>query len=345
MPCCRYPVLRPLLPTLLVLTVLGAAGCDKPQPLGDVNALIVGVPDADWPALRDDVEAALEPRAFTVRDERIFRVTQVDPTGPYWGDVRRFRQVLLIGEPGDEWIAQALAEARHQPAQLPAVVEAENVWARGQRVLAMVVPPGSSTAAVRPLLPAVGETILRDYQDFIRQRMFASGIDRERVATLRQEAGFELVTPTVYRLERPDAGTYLFINDQPDPAQLQRVVLVAERSPTAAAPDAATLLDWREQAARQYYQPPQLTNRERIESREIATEGGARGVEVQGAWSSPPGEWPAGGPFLARALTCPDGRAFLLDAWVYAPGRDKYEYVLQLSTILDSFACGAQSGG
>jgi hypothetical protein len=31
---------------------------------------------------------------------------------------------------------------------------------------------------------------------------------------------------------------------------------------------------------------------------------------------------------------------YLLDAWLYAPGKQKYEYMIQLQTILDTFRCG-----
>ena len=68
---------------------------------------------------------------------------------------------------------------------------------------------------------------------------------------------------------------------------------------------------------------------------------GAGALEVRGAWETPEGSWPAAGPFIARAVRCPDqNRIYLMDAWLYAPGESKYEYVLQLETILDSFTCG-----
>ena len=41
-----------------------------------------------------------------------------------------------------------------------------------------------------------------------------------------------------------------------------------------------------------------------------------------------------------RAIVCEDqDRMYLLDAWLYAPGKEKYEYMIQLETILDSFSC------
>ena len=65
--------------------------------------------------------------------------------------------------------------------------------------------------------------------------------------------------------------------------------------------------------------------------------------QVQAVWQNPPeANWPAGGPFILWAVACPSqDRLYLLDAWLYAPGREKYEYMIQLQTILESFRCGS----
>ena len=65
-------------------------------------------------------------------------------------------------------------------------------------------------------------------------------------------------------------------------------------------------------------------------------------TEVRGAWSNPPdSQWPAAGPFILWSLACPSqDRLYLIDAWLYAPGKDKWEYILQLETIMESFRCG-----
>ena len=43
---------------------------------------------------------------------------------------------------------------------------------------------------------------------------------------------------------------------------------------------------------------------------------------------------------ITWSVPCPEqDRHYLVDAWLYAPGKDKYEYVLQLETILGTFRC------
>ena len=48
----------------------------------------------------------------------------------------------------------------------------------------------------------------------------------------------------------------------------------------------------------------------------------------------------AAGPFIARAVRCGE-HVIYFDAWLYSPNprRSKYEYMMQLEEILNSFTC------
>jgi hypothetical protein len=46
---------------------------------------------------------------------------------------------------------------------------------------------------------------------------------------------------------------------------------------------------------------------------------------------------------LTRLVQCPE-YVYLVDSWLYAPGRAKYEYMVQLQTLLDSFRCASAGG-
>jgi len=63
--------------------------------------------------------------------------------------------------------------------------------------------------------------------------------------------------------------------------------------------------------------------------------------ELRAVWGNPPEDlFPAGGPLIVWSVPCPaQDRHYLVDAWLYAPGRDKYRYLLQLENILNSFRC------
>ena len=69
-------------------------------------------------------------------------------------------------------------------------------------------------------------------------------------------------------------------------------------------------------------------------------------MEYQAAWVNAPGGWPAGGPFITRTIPCRgQDRLYYADAWLYAPNRDKYEYMISsrpfsiLSAVTESQAC------
>lgn len=326
--------MRPLALSLAALGLLAAPACDKTQAVGDVNAVIVAMPSEAWAEIGPQVEAALDERAFTVRDERVFRVTHVEPTGEDWGNLRQFRQLLLVGRPSDPWMEQALERVRGPLPQLPAVVEASDVYARSQLATLVVLPEGSQFTAAQPLLPEVGTRYLQRFHRYAQQRMFASGADSALADSLRAAHGFSIVLPEVYYGRQLEPNVFVFRNDHPDPSQLIRSVLVTWREPVAGL-DAAAVRAWREQLAQRFYDPAQVT------SEEIQTRALEDGLQVQGVWSNPPDEWPAAGPFITWAVDCAaQNRTYLVDTWLYAPGRDKYEYLLQLNTILSSFECG-----
>lgn len=326
-----------LLPLLAAVVVVLAA-CDKPGAIGDPNSIIVVAPAPAWEAIEEDVLGALEPRTFTVRDERVFHVTHVSPEDPRWHDVRKLRQVILIGEPGDEWMAEALDRAEGPAPRAPAMARARDVWARGQVVTLLLVPPGGTADAVRPLVPALGDDLVAAFRRYARQRMFASGMDTVSTDARGGSLGFSLLLPQVYRPVQTPAGGHLFRNDQPDPSKLIRSVYVTSAPSTEVSLTPAAALEWRARIAGEVYEPPQVTDPEQV----VPTPAPGEAVQVQGVWSNPPDGFPAAGPFLTRLVPCRgQGRTYLLDAWLYAPGRDKFEYMVQLETILDSFACTA----
>ena len=133
-------------------------------------------------------------------------------------------------------------------------------------------------------------------------------------------------------------GGRIFRNDNPEPSELIREVAVAWRSPIPEKLTDADILEWRRSLSREHYADEQVVTEELEPGRAVSDEV----YEIHGIRESPPDAWPAAGPFLARTRVCSgQDRLYLLDSWLYAPGRDKYEYMLQLRFILDSFECAS----
>ena len=119
-----------------------------------------------------------------------------------------------------------------------------------------------------------------------------------------------------------------------------REIAVTWRSPAPEAdPTGEELRNWRDAFSAQYYNDAQVVDTAIVSYHGLEVQGHS-GVEYQAAWVSLPGAWPAGGPFITRTIYCPEqDRLYFADAWLYAPNRAQYEYMIQLQTILNSFRC------
>jgi hypothetical protein len=323
---------------LLLAAAFMVPACNNlPQGMGTQAGVIVIAPDSVWAAIGDSVLTALEPRIFTVRQERTFEVTHVSPFDPAWQDLRRFRQIIAIGGPQDGWVEPVVRRSRQDPGN-QGVAWAENVWARNQAVWAVVVPPAADPDAALPHIGPVAQSLDSIFRMSALQRMYLSRPDTALRDSLRQHRGFGLLIPNVYRALVRDQDVALFQSSTQVGGTLVRSILIVSADGLIPL-SAEAVLDWRERAAAELYRPPHETLREQIQSQALNV-GNAPAVEVQGIWDGTDPGWPTSGPFMARMYHCEaQNRTFLVDTWVYAPGRPKYEYMIQLQTILNTFEC------
>ena len=319
--------------------LLSAAACNQiPVAIGDVNAIIVTADPELWTQAEASLLPTLERTVFTVRDEKTFKVTYQTPWEEVWFHLRLFKQQLLIGKESDPWMTDGLARV-DEPVTPPQVVQAHDVWVRNQLVTMVVLEEGGeSVEAVSGFTSALGELFDRQYRDWVVAKMFASGVDTAQASALYEEFGFRLLLPDVYDYELRDS-VHIFRNDNPDPSELIRQFAVTWKSPLPPEPQGENLLEWRARIVEDYYAYPQVVNLNNVlEGPE--TMDGNETYALQAVWENPPGAYPAAGPFIVKAIDCPDqDRRYFVDAWLYAPSREKYEYMLQLEEILNSFRC------
>jgi len=207
---------------------------------------------------------------------------------------------------------------------------------------------------VRPLSEANIDSLAEALIGSLERRLVAdvpiglflsSGVDSALADTLSIEAGFSLLFPNVYRWRRTDS-TYVFRNDNPDPSELIREVVVSWMTPAPATLSAEELLEWRARLVAEHYSEPQDLI---VDDALIGTEPflGHDAIRLQAQWRNPPERgWPAGGPLITYGLTCANqDRTYIIDSWLYAPGKEKYEYMIQLETILGTFGRLRAGGG
>lgn len=323
--------------TLTALVSLGACN-EVPMSYGDANSIIAVMPLEQWEEYDEDVYAALEPTIQTVRDEKTFTVTYQEPYAEFWDRLRRFRQMVVVGTREDPWVAEILESAR-QPITENGIHQVYDVWSRGQTITLMLLDSGWGRDDLATHLPRVNDLLDGQYRAYARNRMYISGADSVLADSLTTLAGFTMLLPNVYRWQTRDS-VYIFRNDNPDPSELIRQISVSWMTPAPGTMDQEAMLAWRNQVAAEHYTEPQMVVLDDSAERTLELQGN-EAYELQAAWRNPPERsWPAGGPLITRIVTCDSqDRTYLLDAWLYAPGKEKYEYMIQLETLLDSFRC------
>jgi hypothetical protein len=330
---------RPTLALFTLAAALNAAACNEvPMSYGDANSIIAVMPEDRWEGLERTVYEALEPTIVTVRDEKTFTVTYQEPYGQFWDRLRRFRQILVVGTREEPWVQEVLDRAR-EPITENGLYQVYDVWSRGQTVTLVLLDTGWSEADLAPYLVQVNDLLDSQYRGYARNRMYISGADSALADTLSMVAGFTMLLPDVYRWQTRDS-IYIFRNDNPDPAELIRQISVSWRTPAPGLLTREELLEWRADVVAQHYSEPQEVVLDNSEERSFDFDG-SPAFELQAMWRNPPERpWPAGGPIITRTVTCDaQDRTYLLDAWLYAPGKEKYEYMIQLETLLDTFRC------
>lgn len=337
----------PLAAALLVMVAVLASACGKPSAFGNANSLIVvSASDSLWQEVRDTTYTALEPRIFTVRPEKKFYVQHVDTASTDdFSKLRTFTQVLVFGTADNRFVRRILDDAGTEGDTTPAIVQARDVWAKGQLATAVVLDPERQAGSWRDVLPSLIRRIEGQYLEFVRNRMYVSGVDTAAMDSLGDRFGFGVRFPQVYDVTvlEDGAGPVVIRNDNPSPADLIRSVLVDWRSPPLDTLTPRRAYRWRAGVDSLYYNVPQGIDTVRNRTRRVEVDG-RPGVEATGAWRDEGTDFPAGGPFIARLVNCPE-RTYFFDAWLYAPGRDKYQYMVQLREILDSFSCTPGPGG
>jgi hypothetical protein len=216
------------------------------------------------------------------------------------------------------------------------------VWAREQSVEIAVLPEADAAAAFIALLPDLAARLDGRYRAWVRERMFMSGANAALRDSLEHTMAFTLTLPSIYR-HAPVADSIVAFHDQTNVGgELYRTIVVAWRNDTRPLDGAGDVLDWRDAVAARVWSDAQVAERAGIMVTDLPVYGNGS-LEVRGAWRTRDG-MPQGGPLIDRIVVCPQqDRTYFLEAWLYGPGRRKYEYMLQFETILDSFGCGARS--
>lgn len=307
--------------------------------LGEHNVLVIA-PDTLWTRIEDATAEALRPDLPGLPREATYRIGQRSSESVSESDLGSYRQIIMFGAPADGRIAEALATAEAIPDPSTGVQQRSDVWARGQRVILVLLPSDGQVEAALHLLPAMATLVDETYRTITGQRVYARGIDADLTRQLAAD-GIGLQIPPPYRRVQADDAARRFMTFGSDQNRLIRSLLVTWVSMDDAGPTTEPALGWREEVADRYYDASQTVLTESVKARPIGPD--ARSLEVGGVWQGMIDGRMHAGPFISRVIDCTDqNRRYFLDAWVLAPGTPKYTYIIQMEAVLDSFGCSPQ---
>ena len=333
-----------LLPLTLIL-ILIACGERRGATVGDNDDIVVAAEPSLWKQVQGRVNASLQPRLFGIPNSRAFQVTYQDPAEEEWSGASHNRQVLLIGEPEDTWVADALARARDTPSEIPpapALFELQDVWAEDQRVMVLLVPSTDPERTVLDRLNELSANYELRYREDVVARMFADGTGQALWDTIMGESGFNVLVPRDYERSK-EGDVYLFQKTGTDSLEAVRHVTVTWRTPIPPDMQGDGLLRFRRQLATAHFGSPQTVRLRNVLASQTTHQGNVT-YQLLGMWTNPrPSRGgPFRGSFILRAEICQSqDRMYLLDGWLYAPEQDQHEYMVELESILNSFRCGS----
>ena len=281
-----------------------------------------------------------------------FRVIQVEPEAPK--PFNTWRKVLLIGSVDDTPMVRDLIDdeelQRIEP-EKAYLKSLTNVWALGQYILLFYTKeseflPAAFTASSETVFSLLNEAFLEEENT----RMFTSGVNTKLAEYFAGNYGFSIRLPQIYRLADEDTLKVSFDDESTLGMNAvrvfninpQRSFLVCWKNGTLPRLDADWVKGIRQVIGRVYYPGDELLT-QRVESA-ITTFGDLPAVRLRGVWENR--EELEGGLFITYAFNCPENdRFYLIDGILYQPNpeRSKYPYLVQMSMIMHSFECSADS--
>ncbi len=313
------------------------AGCSLPLAVGKMSEVVVMADEDVWREIEPEVRGALEREVLSPRHETAFQVIFAPLEKP--GEYRKWSKLILIGSlEGRGTIGDLVTEDIRDEinAKRGLLYAASDVWARNQRVFLLV------TARERDILPYVRRSkdlLFSKLDDLLRaevkEKMFLSGPNLALEDTLRDEYGFTMRFPSVYRrgepLESPRAIRFFNVNPQ-------RSFIIHWEKGEQDSLDPLFVLDLRAELSRHFY-PGDYVVAGRTKSEWVDFRGD-KALRLEGIWENR--EKLEGGVFITYAFNCEEaGRFYLLDSILFSPDprKSKYVYLIQLDTILNSFEC------
>jgi hypothetical protein len=307
---------------------------------GETDDLVI-VADAEiTPAALDTLVGLAHAKVPWLLGEQSYKTTLTSPDGPR--ELLHRRHVVLLGLWGRGEVPElATGRITGLPTGEPVALRVEeDVWAEGQ-VVALLI--GRDEPELIAYLSSHRKEVLGRLETAVVERLtrtLRESADGAAVAAMLGERyGWSLAPPSGYDLlsGAADRGFVFLRRTQPD-----RNLFVFW---TAGGPELVTrddVLRRREELARIFYDGDRVEWRRPFEERTV-TFAGRPALQVSGWWAND--KLLGGGPFRLHCFAVPEqGRVYIVDESLFAPGMDKVPLMRNMDAMAATFQVTASPG-
>jgi hypothetical protein len=324
----------PISLTVCLLALAALLSCSGPvvTAVGDSDDVVI-IYDEGSSELIELVVASLEAPSSWLLGEPTFKTTLT--TLEESGDLKNLRHVLLVGTWESGSVGEKAREifpglAEGDPAALHVT---DDVWAKRQMVGAVM---GADPEAVAAFIRDRGDQVREELEAAALRRLSTSlretAVEAGMATALSERFGWSVSPPSGYDFYTTDAGEgfVFFRRTRPD-----RTVFVYW---TSGAPEFVSeqfALSRREELAGRYLDGDAIEWNRPVEAGRVDFLG-RRVVRVSGWWGNR--TLVGGGPFRTYCFYEPSqGRVYLVDVSLFAPGFDKTALMRNLDAIAHTF--------
>ena len=314
-----------------ILFLLGCGGLSEGG--GSLHDVVVVANSEDWALVGKSMRGALERVVRTPQEEKVFSVRVESPEE--FGFFRRWHNILLVARLDTAERAADLARSLLDADVLEKVEDRgavlgfrRDVWAKDQLFGVLVA---RDREALREKAGKLGDVLFRRFEEALEERLskwiYREGEERKAEEMLRSRFGWSLRLPKGYRIERAEEG-FVWVRKR-----------VPERWVFVWWGDAPDSIDgrWlraqRDSIGRMFYDGDRVVRDWLVE--EVVEFAGRRAVKLSGLWENP--KFASGGPFRCYGFK-KDGKAYIVDVAVFAPGVPKEPYLRQVDIVARSLS-------
>ncbi len=252
------------------------------------------------------------------------------------GDLKNRRQLFVVGTWNGGQVEKTVRRRfpALEPGEPPRLHLDRDVWAKGQIVAVVMADDESQLLSFleergAEILTAFENGSVESYAELRREEAQSAGVEE----ALGGRFGWSLAPPTGYDLFTSNASDgFVFIRrTRPD-----RTMFVYWQEGGAHHVAEQFALSKREELARMYYDGDEIEWQRPFEIETVEFAGG-EAVRISGWWANR--TLVGGGPFRTYCFHVPSqGRVYLVDASLFAPGLDKVPLMRNLDATAHTFA-------